>query len=947
MTTEPNPDDHSDDRAPLRYERSLNGSWEFLTDPERSGRSRGWDEPDAVWPARAHTVTVPRVWQEDDAYRSYTGTAWYRRSFDLENVPEETHAFLRFDAVDYETTVWLNGERVGENRGGYLPFEFDITDSLNAGENHIIVCVTDPEDLSEIPHGKQGDPWYTRISGIWQSVTLAFRPETRIVDVRVTPDLENDQAKVAFEIVPGPADPNVVSATLEARLDGAVDAQMTVPVTASDANRGDDGDSDAETHTDAYADESTIEMSAVLCFDDPVYWSPDNPTLYDISVTLERNNSVVDRYNDTFGMRSFETRNGEFLLNGDPITIRGVLEQGYYPETFYRPHDENAFTAEIDLASDLGFNLIRKHVKPAHPDFLEAADRMGMLVWQEPANPTRYTDRSRTEVRGQLEALIDRDYNRPSVVVWSLYNEEWGIGHHDIEETLWTDVEKQRFLAECYEWVQSVDPTRVICDNSGWAHVATDINDYHRYYVSPDQASQWAADVTHICHNPGDNYATVEFDEPDAPIVISELGTWGLPDVDDLREHYGGDPHWFDHEFLVEALKRPDGIDDRFQRTTLPDVFDDYTDLSAAWQRREFTSIKHLIEELRIRESMGGYVLTELSDTEWEFNGLVTAYRESKSFLSAFSAVNDELAVVLRPESHVAWVGGEKHLELYVVNDGRRTVTGTLEWTFAERTATKAVSVPANGATSVSTTIPVAMAVSESDTLSESTEPVVQTVDLVATFVPDNSNTTDGIPTVSTSEPITVVDASRKQTPEATVYAEGLFASRLAEAGVPVTHSLSGNVDVAVTSDITTRIEDFATSGGAVIQVPNRDGEMHATGPFSYRLLPQPANWNTAAGFYYQDSPLLADICDDRTLGWELEGCYPHVVGAELNPSVDRVHVGYVEGWIANWGSPLVIRGYGKGSMTALTFRLAHQYGRHPVGTLLCDRLLRWLSDRQ
>ncbi len=947
-----NTNGHSDEQASLRHERPLDGPWEFLTDPERSGRTNGWNESDAVWPARTHTVSLPQAWQENKAYRSYTGTAWYRRSFDLESAPEKRCVFLRFGAVDYETTVWVNGEHVGDNRGGYLPFEFDVTDALRAGENTIVVSVTDPDDLSEIPHGKQGDPWYTPVSGIWQSVSLEFRPNTHIVEVRVTPDLDSDQAVADLEIVPGPVDLKALSATLEASIDGNVAAQTTVSATAihSDVEPG----ANAELHADVDADavsgptESTTEISAILSFDDPVYWSPDNPALYELCVTLEHSEGEVDRYSDTFGMRSFETRDGEFLLNGEPIMLRGVLEQGYYPETFYRPRDGNTFTEEIQLAANLGFNLIRKHVKPAHPDFLDAADRMGMLVWQEPANPMRYTDRSRTELRGQLEGLIDRDYNRPSVVIWSVYNEEWGIGHHNVEETLWTDDEKQRFLAECYEWARALDPTRIVCDNSGWAHVATDINDYHHYYVSPDQAGRWHSDVKHICHNPGDNYATAEFDEPNAPLVASELGTWGLPDIDALREQYGGDPHWFDHDFLVEALKRPDGIDDRFQRTTLPDVFEDYSDLTAVWQQREFVSIKHLLEELRIQDEISGYVLTQLSDIEWEFNGLADYLREPKSFVSAFSAVNRELAVVARPESHVSWADDEIEFELTVVNDGRQAVSGTLEWSFASQTANETVSISANGTTTVSATMTATAPESELDPASAPiTEGVAATVDLVATFVPDASKATASPTPISTSEPITVVDASQRQTPDVTVYAEGVFASQLAEAGVPVTHSLGADVGVAVTNNITSQVEDFATNGGAVVHVPNHDGEMHSGGPFNYRSFPRTESWNITAGFYYQDSPLLADICSDRTLGWELEGCYPHVVGTKLNPSVDRVHIGYVEGWIANWASPLVIRGYGKGSMTALTLRVTHQYGRHPVGTLLCDRLIRWLSRKR
>jgi len=155
---------------------SLDGAWQFLPGPEADGTARGLHEPDAEWPAAAHEVTAAHAWQEADRYREYTGTAWDRRTVTVapdgdapvdENTPTDgDRAFLRFDAVDYETTVYVDGHEVGANHGGYLPFEMEVTDHFSAGEHAIAVAVTDPDDLSEIPHGKQGDPWYTRVSWI-------------------------------------------------------------------------------------------------------------------------------------------------------------------------------------------------------------------------------------------------------------------------------------------------------------------------------------------------------------------------------------------------------------------------------------------------------------------------------------------------------------------------------------------------------------------------------------------------------------------------------------------------------------------------------------------------------------------------------------------------------------------------------------------------------------
>ncbi|QLH80013.1 beta galactosidase jelly roll domain-containing protein [Halosimplex rubrum] len=886
----------------------LDGDWEFVTDPDAMGEDAEWSEPNAAWPDRSRSITVPHSWQEHDDLTEYTGNAWYRRTVDIPAV-DDRDVFLRFGAVDYEATVWVNGTRVGTNRGGYLPFEFEISDALSPGQNHVAVAVSDPEDLSEIPHGKQGDPWYTRVSGIWQSVSLDLRPRTRVTVAKITPDLMTDTAHVELEVALGDVDPAGLEYVVEARHDGDVVTSTYGPVTA-DAS-----------------DVADVDLDTALSFDDPTYWSPDNPVLYDLEVRLVCNDEVLDRYADTFGLRSFSVEDGEFRLNGETITMRGVLEQGYYPQTNYRPPHEDTFEQEIRIAKELGFNLIRKHIKPAHPAFLAEADRQGMLVWEEPANSTRFTERSRTELVDQLHGLIARDYNRPSVVVWSLYNEEWGIGHEDGEETLWTDEEKQTFLADLYRSIRERDVTRVVCDNSGWAHVATDINDFHRYFVSPDRADQWVGDLDHICAHPQDNYATTEFDDGDAPVVISELGTWGLGDVSALRDHYGGDPNWFGHEFLTNPIKRAEGFDDRFTESDLAEVFGDMDSLENAWQWRQFVSIKHLIEEIRTRPTIDGYVLTELSDIEWEFNGILDYLRNEKVFHDDFAAVNGAVSVVAEPASHVGWSGDSLPVTLTVVNDSQETLFGTLTWSVGEQSGSKAVSIPAHEVT-------------ETTILDLAYPPANRGVEATTLSVALEGADRD----VRTCEPIFAAERDAVVAPDARVYATGGLGSRLAGGGVDVTHDLSGDVDVAFTDTVTAEADQFAKQGGALVHVPTTDGEMNTNAPFSYHDIPRRESWLETTSLFYQDSDLLAGICEPTRLGWEFEDLYPYAVATDLDRSVDRVHVGYVEGWLTNWSSPLVVRGYGNGSMAALTFRVGDAYGDHPVATLLCNRLVDRLS---
>lgn len=883
----------------------LDGTWEFRLDPDQVGMSEQWYLASNDWPEEAsRSITLPHTWQEEDGCSDYTGMAWYRRTITVpENIdPDRQRTFIKFGAADYRTEVWVNGIRVGDNRGGYLPFEVEATDALHEGQNTVVVAVTDPDNLSEIPHGKQGDPWYTRVSGIWQSVTLDFRSQSYIDSVRVIPDMASAGASVTIDVDVGPRDHNDLHALVCAFRNGHRVAADSI--------------------------DFSVKSEVFLAFDDPDYWTPETPALYDLSIQLEAAGEVVDYYEDYFGMRSIDRKDGQILLNGKPIQIRGVLDQGYYPKTHYRPHEDATavFRHEITAAKELGFNLIRKHIKPAHPEFLRLADEMGLLVWEEPANPSRYTEQSRQEMNIQLRELIKRDYNRPSVVIWSVYNEEWGIGHHDNEETLWTDEQKQAYLRSVVSTIRDIDPTRLICDNSGWAHVDTDINDYHRYFVSPDRAGQWKDDLTHICHHPLDNYATRNGGDTDAPIMITELGTWALCDLETLREQYSGDPPWFAHEFLTQQMKRPENVDERFAGTDLETVFSDTDQLRKCWQERGFVSIKHLIGQIRKREEIAGFVLTELRDTEWESNGLLDYFHNEKSLYDDFAAVNQDIAVVAEVSSHTVWEGETLDLDIHVVNDTTTPCTGHLVWGTDDMWETSdldhqtSVVVDPNSVNHCSLQLPM--------TNTNSITVTHITIELRA----DSSTT-------STTEPITVVPVENNPAPDALVYARGSLASRFAENGLDVTHHLTNTVDIAFVVDISQDTREFLENGGVVVQYPDANVTM-GTGPFSYQSLPQGESWDLAASLVYQNSPLLADLCIGNRIGWTFEDVYPHAIAIDLDRTIDTIHAGYLEGWIGNWGSPLVARPIGDGTVIACTFQIRGTYGTHPTMTTLIDRII-------
>ncbi|MEF8852353.1 MAG: sugar-binding domain-containing protein [Haloarculaceae archaeon] len=905
--------------AQSRRSVSLDGEWQFVTDPDGDGAARGLHEPDADW-SGAHEVTVPHAWQEDDRYREYTGTAWYRRTVEYDGRGER--AFLRFGAVDYEATVYVDGREAGTNPEGYLPFEVEVTDHLTPGENAVVVRVTDPADLTEVPHGKQGDPWYTRVSGVWQSVTLETRPGAFVSDVQATPNLDDDSVEVGVTVDAGGDGQTAADAT-------ALEAEVTVHRDGDEVVAGacelDDGSG-----------------SCHLSVPDADYWTPDEPDLYDLRVDLRAGGDIVDSHADYFGMRSVSTDDERLYLNGEPLYVRGALDQAYYPDRLYNPFDvdqlgdgvgdqyANLFEYEVDTAKQLGFNMLRKHIKPAHPDFVEAADRLGMLVWQEPANPTIYTDRSKREVREQLRGMIDRDYNSPSVVIWSLYNEEWGIGlsldnrtDSDHPDRLWNDPEKQEYLTDLYHEAKEWDPTRLVCDNSGWAHVATDLNDYHEYYASPDRHGAWEEGLAHLLANPGENYGVENTPADEAPVLVSEFGTWGFPDLPALRDHYGGDPPWFTHDFLDVPLKRPEGVDDRFESTDLPDVFGDYDALAEAWQTRESVSLQGVIEEMRIRDEMAGYVITEFSDIEWEFNGVLDYLRERKSFADEFARLNADLLVSVDPASHVVAPGEEVPVDVHVVNDTGDSLTGTLRWDGPGTEGAREVSVDGFGTTTFEAVA----------TVAPPTDAETGPGEVAVTFDASDREVTG-------SEPVFVVGA--EPTGDRALYADEALADALGERHTVV--DSVDDADVAVVTEVTDEVSAFVVDGGRAVVVPEPDGRMAASDAFEYRNLPTADSWNLVASLLYQDSDLFAGLATDARVGWAFEDLFPYDLVADLDDA-DAVYAGSVEGWLANYSSPLVVRARGDGQLCGCTFRVTDAYGEHPTATALLDRLVDRLSD--
>ena len=383
---------------------------------------------------------------------------WYRRSFTLPKSWRGQRVLLHFGAVDWQADIWVNGIKAGTHTGGYTPFCLDITEALQAGENTLTVKVWDGTDTGFQPRGKQvskpGGIWYTSVTGIWQTVWLEPVPQQHIAGLRTTPDLTAGCCRILAE--------GVSKGVVEARLLAGGKLVATARALAG----------------------TEVEIPVP----DAHLWSPDDPFLYDLEVSLRVDGKVVDRVQSYCAMRQVGVTVGpdgikRLALNGKPIFMYGPLDQGWWPDGLYTAPTDEALAFDVRKTKDWGFNMIRKHVKVEPARWYYHCDRLGILVWQDmpsgewtsPWQNQRYfegTERERSAAseanfRKEWQAEMDYLYSNPCVVVWVPFNEGWG----------------QFKTLEIATWTKQHDPTRLVNAASGGNFFpgAGDILDLHNY----------------------------------------------------------------------------------------------------------------------------------------------------------------------------------------------------------------------------------------------------------------------------------------------------------------------------------------------------------------------------------------------------------------------------------------------------------------------------------
>ncbi|MBM7568029.1 glycoside hydrolase family 2 protein [Paenibacillus sacheonensis] len=551
---------------------NLNGEWDFAFDDGNVGEREGWQDGTGAFEAK---INVPFCYQSElsgIADTAFHDIVWYGRSFGIPADYADQRIVLHFGAVDYECRVWVNGKLVAAHEGGHTPFKADITDALMDGANLLVVKAVDYSKDVTLPRGKQfweeksAGIFYTRTTGIWQSVWLEPVAPTHIGRVRMTPDIDHNQLKLQAFI--GGLRPEAeVSLRATVSFEGELVSEDTFRVTR----------------------ESETRIIGIHDFNDHGlgrWWSPEKPSLYDLRLTLVVDGEETDRVDTYFGMRKISIEDGVVLLNNRPYEMRMVLDQGYFPTGLLTAPSDEALKRDVELTKEMGFNGARKHQKIEDPRYLYWADRLGLLVWGEMANAYHFSESYVGRVTREWIEAVERDYNAPCLVAWVPINESWGVVNILVDEQ-----QRQHTLA-MYHMTKSLDPTRPVISNDGWELVKTDLVTIHDYEWRREVlADRYSSADKALAARPGNRWILVPgFPYEGQPILVTEFGGISFQKGDWEGWGYSGAKDEADFE----------------------------------------ARLRNVVEPLRQAPLVQGFCYTQLTDVEQEINGLLTYDRQPK-----------------------------------------------------------------------------------------------------------------------------------------------------------------------------------------------------------------------------------------------------------------------------------------------------------------------------
>lgn len=554
---------------------NLNGNWDFRFDDNDQGVAQQWFKGSTL----DQTILVPFPYQSPLSGvndQTVHEIVWYARNFQIPTAWTNDDLLLHFGAVDYAATVWVNGEEVGHNRGGHVPFQFDIAPYVTSGTNRLTVRVEDRQDPRQ-PRGKQsstGQPHnidYFCTTGIWQTVWIEPVPSIRIDELRITPNAERNFVEV-IAYLHAPAAPWRIEAELTYH--GAMIARTEDRLAIATAHL---------TFTVPYAK----------------LWSPETPHLYDLRIRLYRDDDMLDEVLSYVGIRSLRIERGRFVLNGQTTYLKLALDQGYWPEGLLAAPSDEALQTDIGWAKRFGFNGVRKHQKIEDPRWLYWCDRLGLLVWEEMPNAREWSPIGEENLAAEWKRAVQRDFNHPCIIAWVPVNESMGFPKLGEQHP-----GQYAFIERMVADTRRLDSTRPIIDNDGWEHTdITDICAIHDYTPTGEgireryQAFESRRELpprVWIGDKPLFTRGSLFRGQP---VVLSEVGG-----------------------FLMIPLDIP-----AQQRDILYQFYGSATTTDELWKKYQ-----GLMEGIASLSSVAGFCYTQLTDIEQEINGLLTYDRKPK-----------------------------------------------------------------------------------------------------------------------------------------------------------------------------------------------------------------------------------------------------------------------------------------------------------------------------
>jgi glycosyl hydrolase family 2 len=641
------------DVAGRRPTLTLDGLWDFE-----------FEGPTARLDGEGHTIRTPGIWQTQfPALRNAQGMGRYRRGVQIPADWADKNIHLIMEGVFHESVILVDEAAVAVHGDGWTPIELDMTDAL-AGKTSFVLGVDAraPEDrnggrFSQSLAAKQD--WYGVQGGIWKSARLEARDPIHIAEasVQTSFDLKTGVVSVSGEI--SRAAPATI---LHVKLSrpGAAVARLT-ELLQSD------------------------RFQAFLALPQAEAWSPEAPNLYDLVIELIVGDKIVDALERSVGFRRFEAKDGRLILNGEPFYMFGALDQDWHPEEECRAPSAEFLEQRFANAKAMGLNTLRCHVKIPDPLYLELADRLGLIVWLDMPYMEFLAPATRVDLRRVFQASAAAQGHHPSIAIWTLFNEGWGI---DLDD----NPDDRRWLMETFDWAKTLVPDSLLVDNSPCFprnyHLKTDIEDFHWYNGFPHQNEAFAATTRAFASRAAWTYSPHGDAERrgDEPLICSEFGVWGLPHPREILEADGSEPWWFEsgHDWNLGAAY-PHGIETRFRDAQLAPTFGDLDRFVSAAQELQYRGLKRQIETLRWERAISGYVITELNDVQWESNGLMDVRNHPRTFAGRLAELQQPWLIIAQTARTAVRAGGRFEVSVRLAGTANPPDGARLAWRFADQ----------------------------------------------------------------------------------------------------------------------------------------------------------------------------------------------------------------------------------------------------------------------